>query len=100
MTPFVQLPDAGVIWCFKADYHHAFCQRAIKQDEAGEDEIHKINQLEIMLLVKAAWDAIMLETIVNCWRHAFQLDWERPSMNIDTPIAQPLPSSPIQNPEA
>ncbi|KIK36709.1 hypothetical protein CY34DRAFT_93906, partial [Suillus luteus UH-Slu-Lm8-n1] len=35
MTPYVQPCDAGIIWCFKALYHHYFCAHAIDLDEAG-----------------------------------------------------------------
>jgi len=38
-------------------------------DEAGEPDIYKINLLEIMLMVRQAWDAVTPETIANCWRH-------------------------------
>ena len=69
MTSFVQPLDAGIIQCFKAHYQNAFCQRAIELDEAGEDNIYKINLLQVMLMAKAAWDAVTPETIENCWKH-------------------------------
>jgi hypothetical protein len=69
MTSFVQPLDAGIIRCFKAHYRRAFCERAIELDEAGEDNIYKINLLEGMLMAKAAWDAVTPETIENCWNH-------------------------------
>jgi hypothetical protein len=46
MTSFVQPLDSGIIRCFKAHYRRAFCDRAIELDEAGEDNIYKINLLE------------------------------------------------------
>ena len=70
MTSFVQPLDSGIIWCFKAHYRQAFCYRAIELDEAGEDDIYKINLLEVMLMANVAWDAVSAETIRNCWNHA------------------------------
>jgi hypothetical protein len=69
LTPFVQPLDAGVIRCFKAHYHQAFCQRALELDDAGEQDIYKISLIEAMLMAKEAWDAINSETIKNCWDH-------------------------------
>ena len=69
LTPFVQPLDAGVIRCFKAHYRQAFCQRALKLDDAGEQDIYKISLIEAMLMAKEAWDAINSETIKNCWDH-------------------------------
>jgi len=58
MTPFVQPLDAGIIRCFKAHYHKQMCLRAIELDDAGEDDIYKLNLREVMLMAKAAWDAV------------------------------------------
>lgn len=69
MTSFVQPLDAGIIRCFKAYYRRAFCMRAIEQDEAGVDDIYKINLLEVMLMAKEAWASISAQTIENCWNH-------------------------------
>ena len=41
----------------------------IKLDDAGEDDIYKINLLKVMLMVKEAWKAVTWETIMNCWNH-------------------------------
>jgi hypothetical protein len=71
MTSFVQPLDAGIIRCFKAHYRRAFCERAIELDDAGVDDIYQLNLLKVMLMAKAAWDAITPETIKNCWKHAF-----------------------------
>jgi hypothetical protein len=70
MTSFVQPLDAGIIRCFKAHYRRAFCERAIELDEAGEDNIYKIDLLEVILMAKEAWRAISPKTIKNCWAHA------------------------------
>ena len=69
MTSYVQPLDAGIIRCVKAHYRRAFCLRAIELDDAGEDDIYKINLLEVMLMVKEAWKAVTPETITNCWNH-------------------------------
>ncbi|KAF9224586.1 DDE-domain-containing protein [Gyrodon lividus] len=69
ITPFVQPCDTGIIWCFKALYHRFFNQCALDCDEAGESEIYKIDLLEAMSMVKAAWDKVTPDTIHNCWNH-------------------------------
>jgi len=76
MTSFVQPLDSGIIRCFKAHYRKAFCLRALDLDEAGADDIYKINLLEVMLLAKAAWDAVSVETITNCWNHSGIQDYK------------------------
>ena len=38
-------------------------------DNAGEEDIYKINLLEVMLMARQAWDAVSPETIANCRRH-------------------------------
>lgn len=69
LTPFVQPLDAGVIRCFKAHYRQALCQRALNLDDAGEQDIYKINLAEAMFAAKDAWQSITSETIRNCWDH-------------------------------
>ena len=69
LTPYVQPLDAGIIHCFKAHYWKAFCAHAVDMDEAGEEDVYKINLLEVMLMVRQAWDAVGAETIANCWKH-------------------------------
>ena len=69
MTSFVQLLDQGIIRCFKVHYHKAFCLQAIELNDAGVNNIYKINLFEAMLMVKEAWDAVSPETIKNCWKH-------------------------------
>ncbi|KAJ2996487.1 hypothetical protein NUW54_g7233 [Trametes sanguinea] len=74
MTSYVQPLDAGIIRCFKAHYRKAFCLRVIEMDDAGEEDIYKINLLEVMMLAKSAWANITPSTIRNCWRKAFTLN--------------------------
>jgi hypothetical protein len=69
MTPFVQPCDAGIIRCFKAGYCRHFCARAIELDDAGEQEIYKINLLEAMMMAKEAWNIVTSTTIEHCWDH-------------------------------
>jgi DDE superfamily endonuclease len=69
LTPFVQPCDAGIICCFKAIYRCNFCMCAIDLDEAGKQEIYKIDLLEVMLMAKSAWDTVSPETIKHCWDH-------------------------------
>jgi hypothetical protein len=76
MTSFVQPLDSGIIRCFKAHYRKAFCLHALNLDEAGADNIYKINLLKVMLLAKAAWNAVSAETITNCWNHSGIQDYK------------------------
>ncbi|KIN96756.1 hypothetical protein M404DRAFT_38089, partial [Pisolithus tinctorius Marx 270] len=69
ITSFVQPCDAGIICCFKAIYHHNFCAHTVELDEAGTQEIFKIDLLEAMLMAKSAWNAISQDTIKHCWDH-------------------------------
>ncbi|KAG8807168.1 hypothetical protein FRC17_004612 [Serendipita sp. 399] len=69
LTPFVQPLDAGIICCFKAHYCQEFCHLAIKQDEADEQDIYKIDLLMAMIMAKDVWKSITLTTIKNCWDH-------------------------------
>jgi hypothetical protein len=41
----------------------------VELDEAGEDDIYKINLLKVMLMVREAWDAVTPKAIINCWKH-------------------------------
>jgi len=49
LTSHIQPLDAGIIHCFKAHYQHKFCLHAIQQDDAGKEDIYKINLLEAMI---------------------------------------------------
>ncbi|CDO77935.1 hypothetical protein BN946_scf184610.g2 [Trametes cinnabarina] len=73
MTSFVQPLNAGIIQCFKAYYRKALCSRALMMDNTGEEDIYKINLLEVMVLVKDAWNKVGVETIHHCWQKAFAL---------------------------
>ena len=69
LTAYVQPLDAGIIRCFKALYHKAFCIHALDLNDAGEANIYKIDLLEAMTIAKVAWKDVTKETIVNCWNH-------------------------------
>ncbi|KIY48774.1 DDE-domain-containing protein [Fistulina hepatica ATCC 64428] len=69
LTSYVQPCDAGIIRTFKAKYRAKFCKRAVQLDEAGEEDIYKINLLEAMMMAREAWDEVTPETIANCWHH-------------------------------
>ncbi|KIK16647.1 hypothetical protein PISMIDRAFT_83907, partial [Pisolithus microcarpus 441] len=69
LTSHVQPNDAGIIRTTKALYRKAFCLRAVELDEAGAHEIYKIDLLEAMRMIMAAWNAVASSTIMNCWKH-------------------------------
>ena len=46
-----------------------FHSHGIDMDNAGEEDIYRINLLEIMLMVRQAWDTVTPQTIENCWQH-------------------------------
>jgi DDE superfamily endonuclease len=52
LTPFVQPLGTGIIRCFKAHYRKAMCIRAIELDDAGVQEIYKLNILEGMKMAQ------------------------------------------------
>lgn len=69
LTPYMQSLDAGIIHCVKAHYRREFCLQAVDMDEAGQDDIYKINLLKLILMARQVWNAVTPETIQNCWRH-------------------------------
>ena len=50
-------------------------------EDAGEDDIIAINQLEAMQLLEEAWNGVKQLTIANCWQHTgiLPLNDEEPS---------------------
>jgi hypothetical protein len=69
LTPYVQPMDAGIIRTLKAKYKKAILERSLEMEEAGEDNIFKIDQLQAMRILQRAWDDIPAQTIANCWKH-------------------------------
>ncbi|GAA5878265.1 hypothetical protein JCM1840_002366 [Sporobolomyces johnsonii] len=101
ITAFVQPCDAGIIRTLKALYCRSFCERALDHDDAGEREIYKIDILEAMLLMNAAWTKVSKSTIANCWAHTGILS-ELPH-HISAPVsANPAAkkTNPLSNPKA
>ena len=69
LTPFVQPADAGIIRCLKAIFRKLMLYRSLAREEAEEEDIFAINQLEAMRLLEEAWKGVKQSTIINCWRH-------------------------------
>ena len=69
MTPFIQPCDIGIIQTFKAFYRKNFNQCALNQDDAGEQEIYKIDLFQALMMAKKAWIGVKWETIQHCWDH-------------------------------
>ncbi|CAG8739779.1 1230_t:CDS:2, partial [Gigaspora rosea] len=61
--------DAGIINTFKAHYKRLYINQVIHDFDRGVEEPSKIDILQAIRLVKAAWEAISTETLKNCWRH-------------------------------
>ena len=57
-------------------------------DEAGSENIYKINLLEAMLMVEDAWDSIDQVTIKHCWEHTRI----QPEPRLATLIPNPAPA--------
>ncbi|KZT61245.1 hypothetical protein CALCODRAFT_405925, partial [Calocera cornea HHB12733] len=70
MTCRIQPLDQGIIRCFKAHYHRLFYERALACDIAGQADLYKINQKEIMGLADEAGKTVGDTTVANCWRHS------------------------------
>ena len=69
MTAAVQPLDGSIIHNFKGIYRCKMCICAIELDDAGADNIYKMNLLKAMLLIMEAWNDMSQETIKNCWAH-------------------------------
>ena len=69
MTSHLQPMDAGIIRTFKAIYKRFRIHRILQQDEAGEDDIYSLSQLDAMNMATEAWSQISCDTIKNCWKH-------------------------------
>lgn len=69
LTSHVQPLDAGIIRTFKALYKRETCIRAVELEEAGVEDIWKINILEAIMQAKRCWKEVKVSTIRNCWNH-------------------------------
>lgn len=83
--------DAGIIRCFKSNYRKRFIRLALDRDDAGFDNIYKIDQQEAMQLAAEAWNAVSPATIRNCWRHTGIVPL--PTV-LPAPLPVPLPPPP------
>jgi len=68
-TSKIQPMDAGIIAAFKKRYRRSQLYRALDLEEAGSDDIYKVDQLQAMKWAVAAWNDISSTTISNCWKH-------------------------------
>ena len=66
-TPKVQPMDEGVIRSLKAFYSHSIFKRYVISIDGGRSPT-KINLLEAMTLLTAAWECVSSITLVNCFR--------------------------------
>jgi hypothetical protein len=69
LTAWIQPLDAGIIHCVKVHYRREQCHWALDRDDAREEDIWVMDQLEAMRLMDCAWDNVTVDTIVNCWDH-------------------------------
>ncbi|KIK22180.1 hypothetical protein PISMIDRAFT_102836 [Pisolithus microcarpus 441] len=69
MTSFVQPCDVGIIHCFKALYCCNYCSCTLDLDEAGEQNIYKVDLLKGMMMASSAWAGVSKDTIKHCWDH-------------------------------
>ncbi|CAG8711129.1 20757_t:CDS:2, partial [Cetraspora pellucida] len=70
-TSKIQPMDARIITFFKLHYHHLQLQHAIDRDEAGENDIYKVDQLQGMRWAKIAWNEITAHTKIISPRDEF-----------------------------
>jgi len=92
LTLHIQPLDVGIIHCFKAHYQHQFCLCAIEQDDAEEEDIYKINLLEVITMAERVWKSVSPMTIKNCWSHTnIQWPW-LPMITLQFPLP-PMPAN-------
>ena len=60
------------------------------REDAEDEDVFKIDQLEAMRLLEEAWKGVKQSTIINCWQHTGIL----PSNNEDTASSQDRPAEP------
>ncbi|CAG8442858.1 1320_t:CDS:2 [Dentiscutata heterogama] len=65
-TSKIQPIDTVIITSFKLRYGHLQLQHAIDRNEAGENDIYKVDQLQGMRWAKIAWNEVTVEMIKNC----------------------------------
>lgn len=90
LTSRIQPLDAGIIHCFKALYRVKRCHRAIERDDAGDEDIYQVNDLEAMTMATQAWEGVSSATLKNCWDRT---GIQQPRLPKITP-SHPCPSTP------
>jgi hypothetical protein len=68
-TSKLQPLDAGMISSFKRHYRRRQLVSAVDRCDKGHPNPYKVEQLEAMRWIKAAWNSIDQSVFVNCWRH-------------------------------
>ena len=91
LTLHIQPLNVGIIHCFKAHYQHQFCLCTIEWDDSKEQDIYKVNFLEVIMMAKRVWKSVSSMTIQNCWNHT---DIQRPQLPTIT-LQHPLPPMPV-----
>lgn len=69
MTSKLQPMDQGVIKNLKQIYRKKCVQRLIRNIESGK-EIHDINLLDAIVIIRKSWEEVKESTISNCFRKA------------------------------
>ena len=67
LVPFIQPVDAGIIHCLKAIFQKLILYQSLDCEDAGDEDIFAINQLEVIWLLEEAWMSVKQSTIANCW---------------------------------
>jgi len=85
-TSTLQPLDLGIIHSLKAYYRKCLVQISICLMESGKEIKKKINVLETMYYIMAAWQQVSQQTIQNCFcnaGHKYQLDGNEIANNDD-----------------
>jgi hypothetical protein len=69
-TSMLQPLDLGIIHSLKAYYRKSLVQTSICLMESGKEVKKKINILEAMHYIMAAWQQVSQQTIQNCFHKA------------------------------
>ena len=68
-TSWIPPMDAGIISAFKRHYRRFHLQNAVLRDECSESNVFHVDQLTAMNWSLAAWNEIIPQTIINCFKH-------------------------------
>ncbi|XP_048248519.1 tigger transposable element-derived protein 6-like [Haliotis rufescens] len=66
-TVHIQPLDAGIIKNFKLYYKKQ--QMKLHLDNVEAEEIQPLDVKRALLFIRAAWNEVKQDTIINCWRH-------------------------------